>query len=78
MKIKRECLGVGNVCTESKSRKTGEKKKRWLLRQDFKWRVIENEVEEIVRNQMMSVLEVLFRSFEFYFSGNEKPLEHFK
>lgn len=58
--------------------KSEKKKDRWLLRQDFKWRVIENEVEEIVRNQMMSVLEVLFRSFEFYFSGNEKPLEHFK
>lgn len=71
--MKRKSLGVGNVYVQSKARKIGGKKYWWLLRQDFKWRIIESEVE-VVGNQMMSVLEVLFRSFEFYFSGNENTL----
>ena len=66
------------MCQEFKARKIGVKKEIGLSREDFKWRVRENEVEEIVRNRTVSVLEASFRSFEFYFSGNEKLLEYFK
>ena len=47
--MKRKSLGVGKerVYVQSKARKIGGKKYWWLLRQDFNWRVIENEVEEV-------------------------------
>ena len=39
------------LCAKSQKQEKLELK-IWLLRQDFKWRVIENEVEVIVGNQI--------------------------